>query len=209
MKIFIALFFCVLSAYSQTQGTNFLRLMFYNVENFFDTVSDPATNDDAFTPEGSMRWTQSRYIAKRNNIYRVIANVGEWDPPALVALCEIENRDVLEDLIKNTPLARFPYRIIHQDSPDQRGIDVALLYRGDYLTSISEEFIGVRFPNSNRNSRDILYATLPTRCMCLSITGPRVLAGNGNRSRGVCLQPRWCGTKLIRSLATIRWQILS
>ena len=162
MIVFFVLFFLVQPAYSQTQGTDYLRLMFYNVENFFDTINDPTTNDDAFTPEGSMRWTQSRYIEKRNNIYRVIAHVGEWDPPALVGLCEVENRYVLEDLIKNTPLARFPYRIIHQDSPDQRGIDVALLYRSDYLTSISQQFIRVRFPDNRRSTRDILYAALRT-----------------------------------------------
>ena len=160
--IFLVLFFCASPAVSQTQGKDYLRLMFYNVENFFDTVNDPTTNDDDFTPEGSMRWTHSRYVEKRNNIYRVIANVGGWDPPALAGFCEIENRDVLEDLIKNTPLEKYPYRIIHEDSPDQRGIDVALLYRGDYLTCISQQFIRVSFPDNRRRTRDILYAALRT-----------------------------------------------
>ena len=82
--------------YAQKQGTDYIRLMFYNVENYFDTADDPTTNDNDFTPTGSMRWTQSRYIEKRNNIFRVITNVGEWDSPALVGLCEIENRAVLE-----------------------------------------------------------------------------------------------------------------
>ena len=152
-----AIFFRTVVA--QTQGRDYLRVMFYNVENFFDTEDDPHTNDNAFTPQGAMRWTQSRYIQKRNQIYRVIANVGEWDPPTIVALCEVENRNVLEDLIKNTPIARFDYSIIHKDSPDQRGIDVALLYRSDYLTCIQKQFIRVQFPDNRRRTRDILYAT--------------------------------------------------
>ena len=157
---------CILSvqckAQTQTQGKEYIRLMFYNVENYFDTKDDPNTNDNAFLPEGSMRWTQKRYIEKRNNIFRVIANVGEWDPPALVALCEIENRDVLIDLIKNTPLEKYPYSIVHKDSPDQRGIDVALLYRSDYIKCIAQQFICVRFPDNIRRTRDILYATFIT-----------------------------------------------
>lgn len=156
---------CITSVHrigAQMQGKDYLRLIFYNVENFFDTVKDPATNDRDFTPEGSMRWTQSRYLEKRNNIFRVIANVGEWDTPALVGLGEIENRDVLDDLIRNTPLAKHPYRIIHKESPDPRGIDVALLYRSDYLKCIGQQFIRVSFPDNRKRTRDILYATLCT-----------------------------------------------
>ena len=162
-RLVITIFFIFLSTIhccaQARQGEDYLRVMFYNVENFFDTVNDPQTNDNDFTPNGSMRWTQNRYIEKRNNIFRVIAHVGEWDPPALVALCEIENRDVLQDLIKNTPLERFPYSIIHKDSPDLRGIDVALLYRSDYLNCIEQQFIRVTFSDNRRRTRDILYAT--------------------------------------------------
>jgi len=136
--------------------------MFYNVENFFDTEDDPATNDNDFTPDGRMHWTKSRYIEKRNNIFRVIAHVGEWDPPALIGLCEIENRKVLNDLIKNTPLEKYPYGIVHRDSPDPRGIDVALLYRGDYLKCVGQQFIRVRLVGNRSHTRDILYATFCT-----------------------------------------------
>jgi predicted extracellular nuclease len=166
-KVFFC-FICVNSVSSiqwvcaQIQGKDYIRLMFYNVENFFDTVKDPKTNDRDFTPDGSMHWTVNRYMDKRNNIFRVIANVGEWDTPALVGLVEIENRSVLDDLVKNTPLARYPYRIVHKDSPDQRGIDVALLYRGDYLKCTGQQFIRVRFSDERKRTRDILYATLCT-----------------------------------------------
>ncbi len=156
------LFICANSVHAQKQGKDYIRLMFYNVENFFDTVDDPTTNDNEFTPDGSMRWTQSRYIDKRNNIFRVIANVGEWDPPALVGLCEVENRGVVDDLVKNTPLAKYPYRVVHKESPDQRGIDVALLYRSDYLKCTGQQFIRVNFADHRKRTRDILYATLST-----------------------------------------------
>lgn len=144
------------------QNEDYLRFMFYNVENFFDASDDSTTNDNDFTPEGSMHWTQNRHADKRNSIFRVIANTGEWDPPAMVALCEIENRSVLNGLIKNTPLVKFPYRIVHKESPDLRGIDVALLYRGDYLKCISEQFVHVRLSGDRRQTRDILFATLLT-----------------------------------------------
>ena len=148
--------------YAQKQGKDYIRVMFYNVENFFDTVDDPTTNDNDFTPDGSMHWTVGRYIDKRDNIFRVVAHVGEWDPPAIVGLCEIENRGALSDLVQKTPLMKYPYKIVHKDSPDQRGIDVALLYRGDYLTCIAQQFIRVRFPNDRQRTRDIVYVTLRT-----------------------------------------------
>jgi len=166
-KVFFC-FICVNSVVTvqqvgaQVQGKDYIRLMFYNVENFFDTEKDPTTNDRDFTPGGSMHWTVNRYKDKRNNIFKVIANVGEWDPPALIGLGEIENRGVLDDLVKNTPLARYPYRIIHKDSPDPRGIDVALLYRSDYLKCTGQQFIRVRFADNRKRTRDILYATLCT-----------------------------------------------
>ena len=163
-KVFLYFVFSIplYCIHAQTQGKDYLRLMFYNVENLFDTVDDPNTNDNEFTPDGSMHWTPYRYTEKRNNIFRVISHVGEWDPPALVGVCEIENLGVLSDLIKNTPLAKYPYRIIHKDSPDQRGIDVALLYRGDYLKCTGQQFIRVRFSDNRKRTRDILYATLST-----------------------------------------------
>jgi len=166
-KVFFC-FFCIScgvaihKVHAQTQGKDYIRLMFYNVENFFDTVKDPSTNDRDFTPDGSMYWTFKRYTDKRNNIFRVIANVGEWDPPALVGLGEIENRGVLDDLLKNTPLANHSYRIIHKESPDPRGIDVALLYRSDYLKCTGQQFIRVRFADNRKRTRDILYATFGT-----------------------------------------------
>ena len=77
--------------------------MFYNVENLFDWSDDPRTGDDDFTPEGQMHWTEKRLMAKLNKLYKVIAAVGGWKPPEIVALAEVENRFVLDRLFFESP----------------------------------------------------------------------------------------------------------
>jgi hypothetical protein len=78
-----------------------------------------------------MRWNKSRYTQKVNSVYKVITAAGEWDPPAIIGLCEIEKRKILEDLTTLTYLSKFKYEIIHKESPDSRGIDVCLIFRKD------------------------------------------------------------------------------
>ncbi len=106
-------------------------VMFYNVENLFDTENDTIKNDEEFLPEGSRRWTATRYNRKLNAIARAVAASGEWDLPSLIGLCEVENMKVLKDLAYGTLLSAGNYGIVHRDSPDPRGIDLALLYRRD------------------------------------------------------------------------------
>lgn len=136
--------------------------MFYNVENLFDTHDDSLTRDHAFLPSGDRHWTYGRFLEKLNRTYKVIAGVGEWQPPAVIGLAEVENRFVLEALLRETPLHRFGYEIIHRESPDARGIDVALLFRPKLITVLEQDFIQVNLPNE-RKTRDILYikASLP------------------------------------------------
>lgn len=137
------------------------RAAFYNVENFFDTVDDSLTRDDDYTPEGSRAWTDWKYKQKRNNIYKVIAAIGEWKGVDVIGLAEIENRQVLDDLVSGTPLSKYDYGIIHAESPDRRGIDVALLYKKSRFEVINKNFIEVTFPfDSTRTTRDILHTTL-------------------------------------------------
>lgn len=132
--------------------------MFYNVENLFDTYNDSLTNDEEFLPEGVRYWDNYKYYNKINNIYKVIAAVGEWNLPAVIGLCEIENKKVLNDIVNNTPLVKYEYKIIHKNSPDRRGIDVGLLYRQDLFNPIGKEFIPINFPqNPESKTRDILY----------------------------------------------------
>lgn len=103
--------------------------MFYNTENLFDTANDSLKQDDEFTPEGMRRWNNGRMYRKANRLAKVIMAAGEWSAPAFVGLCEVEDHEVLEKLTQQTPLSRYRYKIIHKDSPDPRGIDVALIYR--------------------------------------------------------------------------------
>ena len=145
------------SGYSQ-QNSDSYKIMFYNVENLFDTFDDSLTNDEEFLPEGNRFWNNYKYYTKLNQIYKVIIAIGGWNPPAIIGLCEIENRKVLNDLVNNTPLVKFEYQIIHKESPDWRGIDVGLLYRKNLFEPLYYEAIPINFPgNPESKTRDILY----------------------------------------------------
>ncbi|MGC9374099.1 MAG: endonuclease [Bacteroidales bacterium] len=134
------------------------KIMFYNVENLFDTENDSLKNDEEFLPSGDRYWTKSKYFNKLNNIYKVIIAVGEWNPPAIIGICEIENRKVLSDLVTKTPLVKFEYQIVHHESPDRRGIDVGLLYRDELFKPLYDQAIAVNFSdNPDYKTRDILY----------------------------------------------------
>ncbi len=134
------------------------RLMFYNVENYFDPFDDTLTNDNEFLPNGIRNWNYSRFIKKRNNIYKTIMAIGGWKPPAIIGLCEIENRFVLKQLVYETPFAQYDYRIVHEESPDSRGIDVALLINPKVIQILDHKAIAINFPNAPEiKTRDILY----------------------------------------------------
>ena len=137
-----------------------IRFMFYNVENLFDLENDTLINDEDFVAGGSYNWNEYRYREKLRNISKVAINLGEWSIPALIGVCEIENRIVLEDLVNQTSLNKFKYSIVHKDSPDERGIDVALLYRQDIFTPLGFEAINITFPfEPETKTRDILFVT--------------------------------------------------
>ena len=131
-----------------------LLVMFWNVENYFDTYDNPSTTDEEFTPTGDNRWGRARFEKKRDDIAKTILLAADQygDLPALIGLAEIENAFVLQELLEETPLARTQYKYIHKDSPDSRGIDVALLYREELFTPLETKYIGFSFP-----TRDVLY----------------------------------------------------
>lgn len=135
------------------------RIMFYNCENLFDIYDDTTKMDDEFLPEGAKYWSYSKYVEKLANISKVITGIGGWDPPEIVGLCEIENYYVLNDLVNNSAIQKHDYKIIHKDSPDSRGIDVAFLYLKDKFTPISYFAIPIVFPKDlgGKATRDILY----------------------------------------------------
>jgi predicted extracellular nuclease len=136
-----------------------IRACFYNVENLFDTYDDSLTVDEEFLPKGVKGWTYSRYSQKLSNIYKTMAAVGAWGgPPEIIGFCEIENKKVLSDLVRKTPFLKYDYRIVHEDSPDARGIDVGFIYRPSSFQYITHKALRLTFDfDTAAKTRDILY----------------------------------------------------
>jgi hypothetical protein len=152
----------MLAAYARQDSISHKkRIVFYNVENLFYPGDDSLKMDDDFTPGGSYHWTFRRYFQKLNKLAKVIISLSETDHPVLIGLCEIENRRVLEDLTQRTLIKSFGYRIIHQESDDPRGIDVALLY--DPVVFIPEKYSSIKIFNIDST-------LVPTRSI-LKVTG--------------------------------------
>ncbi len=154
------IFLFLLSLTSFAQSEKRISVLFYNVENLFDFKNDSLTDDDEFTPEGERHWTYQRFQKKLDNTAKSLLAAGGWDVPDLIGLCEIENRYVLDRLLADTPLKNLNYKIIHKESPDSRGIDVALLYNPSTFHPISYN----HFPMLNKDgsiiaSREILYVS--------------------------------------------------
>lgn len=129
--------------------------MFYNVENLFDTQDDTTKNDNEFLPQSKKKWTNRKWRMKNTKIAQVITAANY---PDVIGLCEVENRLVLEKLINSNLLWKKNYRIIHIESKDKRGIDVALLYKEDKLNLISFKSNPIHL-QGKRATRDILNAT--------------------------------------------------
>lgn len=141
---------------------NIFTVAFYNVENLFDTVNNPFTADDDYTPLSKRRWNEQKYYHKIKKISSVISQLGNKQSaytPALVGLVEVENSKVVKDLIKHKNLSYFNYDFVHYDSPDERGIDVALLYNKDFFEFISSETHTLHLTDENGEvdyTRDLL-----------------------------------------------------
>lgn len=135
------------------------RALFYNVENLFDTLDQEGTRDGEFTPAGAKNWKADKYRMKVNNISMVFATAFNEYEPLFIGLCEIENRRVLLDLTRSPHLQQYGLNVVHYESPDTRGIDVAMLYNPSLFTPIHHEPLKVIFPDSNYRTRDILYVT--------------------------------------------------
>ena len=133
------------------------RVMFYNVENLFDTYDDPDKNDDDFLPNGSMRWTPTRYYNHLRKTAQVISAIGEWGTPALCGLCEVENDTVLVHLLNRTPLREQRYNYCITTGNDLRGINNALIYQRDKFRYLGHSSERILFSNKNKRSRDILH----------------------------------------------------
>lgn len=135
------------------------RVMSWNVENLFDIRHDTLKNDQEFLPDALRHWNYSKYKKKLTDIARVITAVGEWNPPALVGLCEVENDTVLRDLTRYSPLKELGYHYVMTNSPDWRGIDVALLYQRDLFKLVASHSIPIPRFRHHAPTRDILHVS--------------------------------------------------
>lgn len=138
------LIFIITFSFGQSQKKNYQirTIAFYNLENLFDTINDPAKNDEEFTPNGANRYTSKIYKEKLANLAKVLSEIGSdvsKNSPVIIGVCELENRSVLEDLVKTGKLGDKRWGIVHYESPDARGIDVALLYQEKYFKPINHK----------------------------------------------------------------------
>lgn len=168
MKVKFTIFICLIAANVFAQAleeaverdrtNNSVRVVFYNIENLFDTIADANVADEEFLPNAAKNWNSIKYYSKVANMAKAIRAVGGWQAPEIVGLAEIENRSVMLSLAKHNALKNANYQIVHFDSPDPRGIDVGLLYNADLVNVLYAEPIKINMPNSR--TRDILYAKL-------------------------------------------------
>jgi len=143
-------------------NSNSYTIAFYNIENLFDVENDPLTNDDDFLPTSAKRWKPERYKNKLLKLGSVISKIGEENTetaPVIIGLAEVENKKVLSDLVQSKNLINEAYSYVHFDSLDERGIDVALLYKSSVFTIEHSETFSVYLQTESGEqdyTRDIL-----------------------------------------------------
>lgn len=147
---------CNLSKQSVKKPNDAWMAAFYNVENLFDTINDPTINDEEFLPGSKLDWNTEKYQKSLAQKARVLAALDSLDFPHFVGLSEIENRAVLDDLVKTPALVDADYSIIHISDNDHRGIEVAAIYRSDYFKLLATEALE---PNLEKpeSMRHVLY----------------------------------------------------
>jgi len=149
---------CAYAQIGNYQNDNFFTIVSYNVENLFDTIDDPNKLDNEFLTSSESLWDTEKYTKKVKDLANVIGAINKNELPEIIGLVEIENSLVLNDLINASVLKSGNYSIVHHNSPDERGIDVALLYRNGEFKYISDKIIPVNFDfEPATKTRDILY----------------------------------------------------
>jgi hypothetical protein len=151
-----------LQSYGQKQAKA-ACIGFYNLENLFDTIDDPKIDDAEYTPKGTAQWTWERYQLKLDHMAEVISQIGDEvikGGPTMIGFSEVENRGVLEDLIKRDALKNSGYGIVHYDSPDYRGVDVGFIYKKKDFTVLSSAAVPFRMAGQpGFRTRDELVVT--------------------------------------------------
>lgn len=159
---FLLLALLPLFASAQQKQYKVACIGFYNFENLFDTLDTPEKYDEDFTPEGSYRYNTKIYLEKLSNLDRIVSEIGTDITPdgaAILGVSEIENRKVLEDFVQQPRVKSRNYQIVHHESPDRRGIDVALLYQPKYFRVLSSKNHEVELYDGNGErvyTRDVL-----------------------------------------------------
>lgn len=148
-----SLFLSGSSAFAQSDRIN---LMFYNVENLFDTIDQPHTYDEDFTPTSELEYNTLRYQTKLKNLSRVTQTAFKTDLPDIIGLAEVENRGVVLDLAST--ISKHKYRVFHLESPDQRGIDNAILYDKKTFNLLDSGLIPIDLGPEERPTRGVLWA---------------------------------------------------
>lgn len=160
---FIFSLFFAISIFAQAKQVKVACIGFYNVENLYDTEDDPLIDDQEYLPEAKKAYNIERYHDKLDHLAEVISRLGRDVTPdgvAILGMAEIENKKVIEDLVVRPKMADRQWGIIHYNSPDVRGVDVAMIYQPKYFTPIFSEPIRMHHKNndgSERKTRDILY----------------------------------------------------
>jgi exonuclease III len=158
LLLFLILATIFLSGCNRPDVQNF-SFAFYNLENLFDTINDPNVKDDNNLPSSKIAWNAERYNQKLKNVAKVLSSTQKKGFPSLYGLCEVENKNVIEDLLKQPELKKAGYKYLHKDSRDDRGLDVALLYNPKDFKLLDEEYIDIFFPGEKEYGiRYILHA---------------------------------------------------
>ena len=145
-----------------TKQEDLYTIAFYNLENLFDINDDQKTLDDDFTPDGKKKWNAKRYLRKLKKLSSVISQIGfkeSGHSPAIIGLAEVENKKVLEDLLNTSDLQNLGYGIVHFNSSDERGIDVALLYKRSVFEFLNADPVTLLLTNEEGErdyTRDVL-----------------------------------------------------
>ncbi|QCR23010.1 endonuclease/exonuclease/phosphatase family protein [Pontibacter sp. SGAir0037] len=135
---------------------NLHTVAFYNVEKLYDTQASTERNDLDFTPGGALAWDDTRYRKKISNLANVMQDIGGKKGATLIGLSEVENQQVVKDLMNTTPLKKHNYAIIHYESPDIAGLDLAFLYNPKQFTPTAHRTIPVENLPRNTKTREIV-----------------------------------------------------
>ncbi len=135
-------------------------IAFYNIDNLYDIVNDVNHDDDEFTANGNYKWTKKRYQNKLQNMAKAISQIANGNAPDVLGVCELESATALKDLLKEEQL-KNRYNFAHFDSPDERGVDVALIFNQQKFTLVTSKPLAVSLSkDSTDRTRDILYVKL-------------------------------------------------